>query len=377
MRIMWKNSNPAMRKSGANNLYVNRLATSLRPRDVWDAFAPFGEILSLKVPLNDTDPSLIKGFAYVQFEKAEAVDEALGIMGNGEFEFQGQKIKVEKYKKLDVSERKHTNVYVRNMPLGWSREYFREQFEKFGEITSVDFQPFPEGTSPDSRNGFVNFSTQESADAAIAAMNDVSVPDAAAAKPAGAAAPAAPPAAAAAVALAASATPAPSTTAAPSVAGASADPSPSAAEPAKEGGSEASGAESGAAAPSPAPTEGGEKKVEEEKKEGSAADAAPAAAAAPASAGSEAPASATSTASASVDAAPSSAEAVPSADAATAAAAPAPDAAAAAPAAEDKPTAAADAKEPSTAAEGGAAAAPPMPPTFALALCCASCHQDT
>ena len=170
MRIMWKDFK---RKSGTI-LHVCPLPTTLQPRDVWDAFSTFGKLSALEVPLSDTDPTQIKGFAYVHFESAGTAEEAAKAFYGG-VDFMGTFIQAEVYKDPTAREQKCTTVCVRNIPLCWTKEHLMEQFACFGVVTSADLQePLP-GTTPDSRSGFVKFATQGGADAAIEGMKDKDV----------------------------------------------------------------------------------------------------------------------------------------------------------------------------------------------------------
>jgi polyadenylate-binding protein len=62
-----------------------------------------------------------------------------------------------------------TNVYVKNLPLEWSKEDLETQFGKYGQVTSSMLNVDADGKSKGF--GFVNFKNPENASAAVDALN--------------------------------------------------------------------------------------------------------------------------------------------------------------------------------------------------------------
>ena len=161
-----------MRESGVNVLYVSPLPTRLSPRDVWDAFLPFGDILSLEAPLQDSDPAQIKGFAYVQYGCARSMEEAAA--APNDLDIMGARVMVEVHKEPPAAEPRSTAVCVRSIPQSWTMGRLLHKLMRFGVVTSARFLQ-PPGTAPELRIGIVNFATQQGADAAIEGMQWVEV----------------------------------------------------------------------------------------------------------------------------------------------------------------------------------------------------------
>ena len=65
MRVCFCQTNPALRKSGAGNLYVSGLAPLVDNAVLGAAFAPFGAVASAAVALDAHGGS--KGYGFVQF----------------------------------------------------------------------------------------------------------------------------------------------------------------------------------------------------------------------------------------------------------------------------------------------------------------------
>jgi RNA recognition motif-containing protein len=75
IRIMWKQRDPSMRKSGAGNISIKNIDASVTSCDLLGVFSQFGNILSCKVASSDDGRS--KGFGFVQFETREGAERAV------------------------------------------------------------------------------------------------------------------------------------------------------------------------------------------------------------------------------------------------------------------------------------------------------------
>ncbi len=75
LRIMWKQRDSSMRKSGAGNIFIKNLEASVTSRDMFDTFSQFGNILSCKVACSDGGKS--KGFGFVQYQTREEAERAV------------------------------------------------------------------------------------------------------------------------------------------------------------------------------------------------------------------------------------------------------------------------------------------------------------
>ncbi|KAF9885786.1 Protein phosphatase PP2A regulatory subunit B [Aspergillus nanangensis] len=172
-RIMWSQRDPALRKTGQGNVFIKNLDAAIDNKALHDTFAAFGNILSCKVAQDEFGNS--KGYGFVHYETAEAANNAIkhvnGMLLNDKKVFVGHHIsKKDRQSKFDEMKANFTNIYIKNLDGEVSDEEFRVMFEQFGEITSATLSRDQEGKSRGF--GFVNFSTHESAQAAVEEMNE-------------------------------------------------------------------------------------------------------------------------------------------------------------------------------------------------------------
>ncbi|CAI7569836.1 unnamed protein product [Penicillium pancosmium] len=172
-RIMWSQRDPALRKTGQGNVFIKNLDNAIDNKALHDTFAAFGNILSCKVAQDEFANS--KGYGFVHYETAEAANNAIkhvnGMLLNDKKVFVGHHIsKKDRQSKFEEMKANYTNIYVKNLDTEIPDEEFRIMFEAFGEITSATLSHDQEGKSRGF--GFVNYSTHESAQAAVEEMNE-------------------------------------------------------------------------------------------------------------------------------------------------------------------------------------------------------------
>ncbi|EER14144.1 RNA-binding motif, single-stranded-interacting protein, putative, partial [Perkinsus marinus ATCC 50983] len=139
-RLMWSHRDPALRRSGAGNVYVKNLDRNIDNKALYDTFSLFGNILSCKVALTPDGKS--RGFGFVHFESDESAEAAIAKLNGMQI---GEKtVYVAQFKKTadrsDGSPKNFTNVYIKHIPPSWTEEKIREEFGAFGEITSFAMQ---------------------------------------------------------------------------------------------------------------------------------------------------------------------------------------------------------------------------------------------
>eukprot|EP01096_Ripella_sp_DP13-Kostka_P004167 TRINITY_DN1626_c0_g1_i1.p1 TRINITY_DN1626_c0_g1~~TRINITY_DN1626_c0_g1_i1.p1 ORF type:complete len:521 (-),score=273.32 TRINITY_DN1626_c0_g1_i1:158-1720(-) len=174
IRIMWKISNPYLRKTNVGNLFINHLDQSIDHRSLYDIFSTFGSILSLKIAMDEKGAS--KGYGFVQFESKEASEKAKQEL-NGLL-FNNKQVSIEDFiprkDRSDVDpEKRFTNLYIKNLPKDITLDQFKELFAKFGEIDSPSVRFGEDGQCLGF--GYVSFKSHEAAKAAVDDLNDKEV----------------------------------------------------------------------------------------------------------------------------------------------------------------------------------------------------------
>lgn len=172
-RIMWSQRDPALRKTGAGNVFIKNLDVAIDNKALHDTFAAFGNILSCKVAQDEHGNS--KGYGFVHYETDEAASQAIkhvnGMLLNEKKVYVGHHIpKKDRQSKFEEMKANFTNVYVKNIQTDSTDEEFRELFAKYGDITSASLARDQE-TGKNRGFGFVNFTTHEAAYKAVEELN--------------------------------------------------------------------------------------------------------------------------------------------------------------------------------------------------------------
>lgn len=172
-RIMWSQRDPALRKTGAGNVFIKNLDVAIDNKALHDTFAAFGNILSCKVAQDEHGNS--KGYGFVHYETDEAASQAIkhvnGMLLNEKKVYVGHHIpKKDRQSKFEEMKANFTNVYVKNINPETTDDEFRDLFAKYGDITSSSLARDQE-TGKNRGFGFVNFISHEAAAQAVEELN--------------------------------------------------------------------------------------------------------------------------------------------------------------------------------------------------------------
>ena len=172
-RIMWSQRDPALRKTGAGNVFIKNLDHAIDNKALHDTFAAFGNILSCKVAQDEFGNS--KGYGFVHYETGEAATQAIkhvnGMLLNEKKVYVGHHVpRKDRESKFEEMKANFTNIYVKNIESEVSEEDFRELFAKYGDVTSATIAHDEQGKSRGF--GFVNYSKHEAAAKAVEELHD-------------------------------------------------------------------------------------------------------------------------------------------------------------------------------------------------------------
>uniref|UniRef100_A0A6A7FVD6 Polyadenylate-binding protein n=1 Tax=Hirondellea gigas TaxID=1518452 RepID=A0A6A7FVD6_9CRUS len=170
-RIMWSQRDPSLRKSGVGNIFVKNLDKSIDHKTLYDTFSMFGNILSCKVATNERGESL--GYGFVHYETQDSAQKAIEKVDG--MVIASREVHVAPF--MPKSQRDgpdsaaFTNVYVKGLPAGITKEKLVEIFSQFGgKITSASVPTDAEGKARGF--GFVNFDNAEEAAVAVNQLNE-------------------------------------------------------------------------------------------------------------------------------------------------------------------------------------------------------------
>lgn len=167
-------------KTKFTNIYIKNLETSFTNEQLRDKFSEFGKVTSAVIMTNEKGES--KGFGFVNFENhedaAKAVDTLNNTVFNGKTVYVGRaQKKAEREEELrqqkveQLQKYQGINVYIKNLDDSVDDDKLRQEFSKFGTITSARIMKDEKGNSRGF--GFVCFTNPEEATRAVTEMNGV------------------------------------------------------------------------------------------------------------------------------------------------------------------------------------------------------------
>jgi len=177
IRIMFFEKENSTRYSNQNNLFIKNIPTNVTPREFYEFFLKFGDIVSAK--LNEDDEGNNLGYGYIQYANGDSVSKAIEET-KGKNHIFGRELEIEKFLRKNermnsvVPMNENRSVYVKNAREGSKlpdETQLRELFKKYGNI--VFFKTFKD----DSKRDFaiISYDNEEAANKAKAELNNFKV----------------------------------------------------------------------------------------------------------------------------------------------------------------------------------------------------------
>jgi polyadenylate-binding protein len=140
IRIMWKRSDPSVRRNPEGNIFIKNLDKSIDNKALYDTFSTFGKVLSCKLATDEKGNSL--GYAFVHYQDPNVakyvISKMNGMLLNGQKVFVGEFRPRREREATGELAAKFTNVYVKNLDeASCTNEAITKLFEPFGKITSI------------------------------------------------------------------------------------------------------------------------------------------------------------------------------------------------------------------------------------------------
>lgn len=160
------------------NVYVKNLSPQVTDEELVKLFSPFGEITSHYIMKDEKNES--KGFGFVNFalqeQAQEAVEKLNGTTVNGKQMYVGRAQKkqdrdeeIRQQRAEQLLKIQGSNVFVKNLDDTVTDEKLKQEFSRFGTITSTKVMCDDKGNSKGF--GFILYSNPEDAARAISDMN--------------------------------------------------------------------------------------------------------------------------------------------------------------------------------------------------------------
>lgn len=158
IRIMWHEKDNSIRYNTLGNLFIKNVPAEVKPRDFYEKFLQFGDIISAK--LCEDEEGNHYGYGYVSFYNPESAEQAIKQL-DGKEVWEGEKLEVERFQKKNERFQNlstNKNLYVKNLPETFTENSVKEVFAKFGNITWTKVMTDTSGR----KSAIVSFDKEES-----------------------------------------------------------------------------------------------------------------------------------------------------------------------------------------------------------------------
>ncbi|KAI9471914.1 MAG: poly(A) binding protein [Benjaminiella poitrasii] len=177
-------SEQAVKSQKFTNIYIKNIALDVTEDDLRELFSSIGPVSSIIIQRDDSNFS--KGFGFANYESPEDAEKAIQQFHN--YDYYGKKLFVTRAQKRSEREdelrRQHeyqpriekspkyqgVNLYVKNLADDVDDERLREEFSRYGQITSAKVMR-EERSGVSKGFGFVCFASPEEATEAVVKMN--------------------------------------------------------------------------------------------------------------------------------------------------------------------------------------------------------------
>ncbi len=135
LNIMWHEKDNSIRYNNTANIFIKGIPPEIKPREVFELFNKFGEIISIKV-CEDEDGNLL-GYGYINYYSIDSAENAIKELNKKNI--WGSVLEVEHFHKKNErlqSNLGNNSIYIKNIPDSIKDENdIKNLFKKFGEIT--------------------------------------------------------------------------------------------------------------------------------------------------------------------------------------------------------------------------------------------------
>ena len=115
LNIMWLEKDNSIRYNNKANLFVKGISRQAQPREIYELFAKYGEIISCKICENEEGDLL--GYGYINFYNLESAEEAIAKLNK--MKFLDSELEVVHFQKKNErlqATQENSSIYIKNIP---------------------------------------------------------------------------------------------------------------------------------------------------------------------------------------------------------------------------------------------------------------------
>ena len=167
LNIMWHETDNSIRYNNKANLFIKGIPRQAQPRDIYELFAKYGEIISCKICENEYGDLL--GYGYINYYNLESAEEAIANLNKRKF--LNSELEVLHFQKKNErlqENQENCSIYIKNIPKPYLNiDALKKLFSKYGTIT------FAQIFEDRSRHfAIISFTSAENANKAKDEMNE-------------------------------------------------------------------------------------------------------------------------------------------------------------------------------------------------------------
>jgi len=134
LNIMWHERDNSVRYNNKSNIFVKGISLNANPRDIYELFAKFGEIISAKI-CEDEDGNLL-GYGYINYYNLESAEKAIESLNKTKFmDSELEVVHFQKKSERLQPPQENSTIYIKNIPSSHAKiEDLKGIFSKFGKI---------------------------------------------------------------------------------------------------------------------------------------------------------------------------------------------------------------------------------------------------
>ncbi len=134
LNIMWHEKDNSIRYNNTSNIFVKGIPPEVKPREVFELFNKYGEIISIKI-CEDEDGNLL-GYGYINYYSLDSAENAIKELNKKKI--WNSVLEIEHFQKKNErlqSNLGNNSIYIKNIPDKINENDIKNLFKDFGEIT--------------------------------------------------------------------------------------------------------------------------------------------------------------------------------------------------------------------------------------------------